>query len=69
MTDRPGGGTEGPAGPDRGAYRPGADGGHADDAPDGDLTDPAHRLARWLMVLAPLLLGILVFLLLRLSAE
>jgi hypothetical protein len=34
---------------------------------DTPLRDPAHRTARWVMVLAPLLLVVVVFLLLRLS--
>lgn len=34
---------------------------------EGPLTDPAHRAARWSMVLAPVLLVVLVYLLLRLS--
>lgn len=31
------------------------------------LTDPAHRAARWSMVLAPVILVVLVYLLLRFS--
>ena len=42
------------------------------DDPDGaepPLTDPAHRAARWAMILAPVVLGVLVYLLLRLSTR
>ncbi|MEJ2538566.1 MAG: hypothetical protein P8188_01065 [Gemmatimonadota bacterium] len=58
---------------------PGPDGGHdtgasvpdatppAGGAEEDELTDPAHRTARWFMVLAPVVLVVLVFLLLRLS--
>lgn len=33
----------------------------------GPLTDPAHRMARWLMILAPVGVAVVVYLLFRLS--
>lgn len=33
----------------------------------GPLTDPAHRMARWVMILAPVGVAVVVYLLFRLS--
>ena len=50
----------GPPGPDR----------EDDDGPgEPPLTDPAHRAARWAMILTPVVLGVLVYLLLRVSTR
>ncbi len=40
-----------------------------DTAEELPLSDPAHRTARWFMMLAPLILIIAVFLVLRLSTR
>jgi hypothetical protein len=72
----PGSGPEGPdsagADPGRDVDRPAAAGPREEPAPgealdEVPLRDPAHRTARWVMVLAPLVLVVVVFLLLRLS--
>ncbi|HSM04686.1 MAG TPA: hypothetical protein VK858_08680 [Longimicrobiales bacterium] len=41
----------------------------AGEPPPESVSDPAHRVARWVMVLAPVVLGVLVYLLLRLSTR
>jgi hypothetical protein len=61
----------GPAG-DHGVVEPDSPGPPGESVPEGPaddppLTDPAHRAARWFMMLAPVLLVIAVLLLLRLS--
>ena len=43
------------------------DGRPEEDGDKGPLTDPAHRAARWSMVLAPVFLVVVVYLILRLS--
>jgi len=48
---------------------PGTASSSSDPSDQEPLRDPAHRAARWFMLLAPLLLGVLVFLLLRLSTD
>lgn len=72
MTGRPdegGGPPEGAPGPiPRGAL-PHPEGLESDPPEELPLSDPAHRTARWFMMLAPVLLVVVVFLLLRLSTR